>query len=126
MKIVDHLEELRRNFPECSTVAFGDISAGLVLSVSSAQRLPQERLDALCLTGKELLDGRTARSVGTALPPGAEPLQHALRMEGGGLEIFLRSPAVATDALCIVATPEVDIDALISRGRAELQAIGEV
>ncbi|MGB8621589.1 MAG: hypothetical protein WCD16_02110 [Paracoccaceae bacterium] len=125
MEIVNHLESLRQKFPECETAAFGDISTGLILTVRSEHKQPQERLDRLCLTAQELLDGRTAALAAPALSLGGDPLQVALSITGDKIELFLRSPEVPTDALCFVCARDVDIDALIASASAGLRDIGK-
>ena len=124
MDIQALLDSVRHDFPECRAIAFGDLSTGLVLCVSAARKTPQERLDRLCRTAGELLDGATAGHAAALAPDGAGAVTQAVALSGGTLEIFLRSPLVATDTLCCICSANVNIDALIDRARAGLRDIG--
>ena len=53
--IKDHIETLQSGFDGCICLALADLSTRTVLCASSRERLPQERLDALCAAAAELL-----------------------------------------------------------------------
>lgn len=125
MDIAARLDSLRRNAPGCALIAFGDISTGLILCTSSDRKPPQERLDRLCRTAQELLNGAAGTSAEIALgrAPGSG-IDEAIAFNGDMVEVFLRSPAVATDALCCVCAAEMDVESLIERARDSLGEIG--
>ena len=103
--ILDQLEALQADFPECHTIALADISSGTVLCVSAKERHPQERMDALCSTAAELLDGGTAHSFSQALAmPESSAMQESVVMAKSKTWLFLRSPQDPMEAIFCVCS----------------------
>ncbi|MCV3273124.1 hypothetical protein [Roseobacter sinensis] len=63
MAVQDRLDDLRARFPGCRIVAFADLSTGLVFAASTAERVGQERLDALCADATQQLDSAATQAV---------------------------------------------------------------
>ena len=122
--ILDQLNALRADFPECHTVALADISSGTVLCVSAKQKHPQERMDALCATAAELLDGEAAQAFSQALvTPLSEKLQESVVMAKLETYLFLRSPQDQMEAMLCVCSADVDIENFLQGARSCLKTI---
>lgn len=106
MTILKKLDDLKTGFPGAEVAAYLDLAAQTVLGKSSALVQPQERLDALCAEANALLDG----------PEG--DLDEAIRVTPRSVTVVLRAPEDRGEALCLVASPDADVDA----ARAALQA----
>lgn len=110
MDVTESLDALRGKFADCLTVAFADISTGMVLASSSQDQLNQEHLDALCATATEMLTGKTASRISTVLAQG-EPsdIQQAVIYESMEIGVFLKSARTPTDALCCACRPGIGL-----------------
>lgn len=117
----DLLDTLRSGVPGCQMVAFADLSAGLVLSVSAGRKRPQEELDALCSAASDMLDGAQAQSAARAL---AGPVDLAVALQPGRTMAVLRSPADPVEALVCVGTPGMNPAEALAGARRALAAIG--
>lgn len=99
MTILRKLDDLSSGFPGTEVAAYVDLSARTVLGKSSNLVHPQERLDALCAEAGMLLGG----------PEGA--LDEAIRLTPRAVTVAMRAPDDRGEALCLVAAPDVDVDA---------------
>lgn len=120
MDIAEQIQELREDIPTCRTVALIDLSVRLVMCASSAERLPQEALDALCVRAKTLLDGDTATGFAGQAAPGPE---EGLVLCNGELQVFLRLAAAPQEALCCICAADVDFEPVVDRLRRGLTEI---
>ena len=101
MNITTELDRCRDAVPGCLTVAYADLSSGLVLCVSSARRQKQEALDALCATAAQLLDSAGAdRAAETYGDDPAPAVDEALRLSPGETLAVLRSATDPVEVLC--------------------------
>ena len=124
MTITGELDRLRAAVPGCTTVAYADLSSGLVLSVSAARRQQQETLDALAIMSTALVEGDgPARAQGVLDDSGR--IEEALRLSPGETLAVLRSAVDPAEALCCVGTGDVDVDLLVREARRALDRIGE-
>ncbi|WP_227268606.1 hypothetical protein [Roseobacter weihaiensis] len=114
MTIGEELAALRHRYPGCFVVAFADLSTGMVLAVSTLEKTAQEKLDALGRTAQSCLLGQGASAVAQVLGAGARN-SPTMALQAGAHDIrcFLRAPAPAVEALCLVLTPEADLDRLL-------------
>ena len=124
MSIAEDLDRLRQAVPGCDWAAYADLSSGLVLSVSSERRPPQEALDALPRRAAELLDAPGL----LGLPAPASALQVAMLDEAVDLSpdrtaAFLRSRAEPVEVLCCVGSAGMDVAGLLVEARAALRRI---
>lgn len=128
MNIASTLEEIRRDFPACGTLAYADISTNNVLSSSADTPLKQEHLNDLCNTAVDMLAGPSAAQVARvwedaqSTPP---DVYQAIIVEAAEVGIFLRSASNPTDALCCVCHPSIDIPGFIAVARQRLEEIGD-
>lgn len=116
MDISESLEALRGKFPDCMTVAFADISTGMVLASSSQEHLNQEHLDALCATAADMLSGETAQRVSTVFE-GDAPIQHAIIFERAEVGLFLKSLHAPNEVLCCACGSGIDLVAFLRHAR---------
>ncbi len=111
--ISEELAKFRAGFPGCRTVAFADLSTGMVLASDTSEKTTQERLDALCkramacLTNPETADFASA----FGLDASAQPTL-AWQAEPNEMHCFVKLPNPAAEALCCVASLDVAIDKL--------------
>ena len=122
MTIVERLDRLRGEFPACTLVAFGDLTTGTVLCSSSASPVPQERLDSLCATAADLLDGAVARQIGEVLARDGRAL-HAIAIDADEIGLFLRASDHPADALACLCTSLQEFDRFVAVARASLDSI---
>ncbi len=117
--ISEQLDAVRGAVPGCFAAALADLSTGLVLLVSSVERLPQEVLDRLCATAADLLDGSRAQSAASLLGKPCE----AVEFLPGSTRSFLRSTVDPAEVLCCIGSADVDAQALLAHSRQMLNAI---
>ncbi|MCF6233709.1 MAG: hypothetical protein L3J36_11545 [Rhodobacteraceae bacterium] len=127
MTVAAHLDDLRADLPGCSLVVFGDFFSQITLCVSSQDKHPQERLDALCVSAGSLLDGPVAQVVTAAMGlPDNSAFSQAILLSPSSMQIFLRSPAEESDMLACVLSLDADAETATNRARAALQLIAQV
>lgn len=114
------LTGLRDRFPACESVAFADLSAGMILATSTARDLPQERWDDLCDTAVAMMRGDVAGLTGAIYPDGPG---FAILRDKDEIGIFVRSATAPDDSLCCVCRPQVEVLALIAAARDSLARI---
>lgn len=124
MEVTDKLEAIRAEVPECVAVAFADLSARMVLSVSTRTRQPQEALDDLSAAAADLLDGPAAAPMSRLLGEGTSRVGHAVTQSRSETRIYVRSSSDPAEALCCICAPMVDIDAVMLHAKAALEHIG--
>ena len=123
MPIQRALDDLRQRHPRCLTVAFVDLSSGLVLCHSEAEKTPQERLDALCRAAQAALTGSPLEAPTAADRPGTARL--ALEAEPAATRLYLRSASDPSDALCAVCAPDIDMDSFLQSALSSLHEISD-
>ncbi len=121
MSVLDELDKLRATLPGCTLVAFGDLTARIVLCASAEAKRPQEELDALCMAASQTLDGPFAAMTSGLL--GSERLSEAVSVHPGEIQIFLRSELDDSDALFCCFADQTDIGDMITTGRRTLYTI---
>ena len=127
MSIAERLNAFRFEVPGCESVAFADLSSGLVLCASSEGKKPQEWFDQMCAAAQEMLDGALARETSALASRSATPgAQQAIHIADGELRLFLRSETAPNEALCCVCITEVSVDLLIQRAVALLHEISTI
>ncbi|MEX0285263.1 MAG: hypothetical protein AB3N23_11690 [Paracoccaceae bacterium] len=117
MTVGGHLDTLRASLPGCTLVAYGDVSAQLVLRTSTDSAWPQEKLDDLCKSG--------ARQFGLvdAMSPfrqSANPTREAIVTTRRDVRVYVGAPGAAGDVLCCVCRSGIDTDHVIHEARAAL------
>ena len=101
MDIARGLDDLRAAHPACSLIAFGDISARMILCASGRRRQPQEQLDRLCATAVDLLRGESAVRIAAAMGhAGRGRMRMAIALDSDGAALFLGSGDGSPDVLC--------------------------
>ena len=120
MTIQDNLDEFRDDFPECTIVGLGDISSGLVLCSSSAQKFPQEKFDSLCEMAIEIFSQDTAGKAAKALDmPDATSLHQGIVLAKEETYLFLKSKSDPSDAMFSVCSSKIDLSSF-TNGAVEL------
>lgn len=125
--IVEQFDAFRTDFPDCLTVSLLDISSQTVLCVSSEHKLPQERLDALCATGAQLLDGDIAGLFSKALDKSDDRnVQESVFASESDVCLFMRSPQDPMEAVVFVCATSVAISDLMENAGKLLNKIAAV
>lgn len=107
------LRAFRAALPDCELAVYADLGARTVLGADSALRVPQEYLDALCDCAAFLFG---------ALPdPDAPPVEEILFAGPTGGRGFFRAAAEPGEALCVICTPDADLDRLAAAARVALR-----
>ena len=127
MTIADHLEGLRADMPSCAIVAYADLSTGLVLAASTAEKTSQERLDQLCACASDTLHGSLYETVAnTVMNRRKDKVDYAMNLTASVIEVYVGAQNDCDEALCLVCAPDVDIDDLVDRAKAVLSRIEAV
>lgn len=121
MTINEELIAFRSQFPDCSVMIFADLSTGLVLAASTAVKTTQEKLDALCVEGCDLLMGQQARAVSAGFSTvGQSGIDVAVCADLAGVKCFVRAPLPAHEMFCFVLGGNTAVEALLSDARGLL------
>lgn len=124
MAIRDQLDKLCRQFPACNVVAYADLTTGMVLCSSVRLKLPQEQLDELCRSAADLLTGQLALLFARHLAPvDGTCVQTAVLIDQHSVELFLRTPAQPTEALCCHCSSQIDLADFAQAAHVALVAI---
>lgn len=125
MNIVERLDCVRQEFPECQIVAYADLSTNMILSTSTAMELRQEYVDSLCDSAVDVLGGQSSLPLRGALGGGGDAdIFQVIIMESTEVHVFLRSTTSQMDALCCVCSPLIDLGAFLAGARLQLDEIG--
>lgn len=116
------LDDLRGQFPACSSIAYADLSAGMILAVSSDSDVPQETWDDLCATAVELLTGSVADQVSGLLSAGGGVCQ-AIISQDQELGVFVKSGANDEDAFACICAPDIGVQGFVASAHAQLDQI---
>jgi hypothetical protein len=118
----EELAAFRDRMPGCSIVAFADLSTGMVLASDTAQKITQEKLDALCADAHAALIGAQRVSLARAFEPHSPQTPDvAVTATRAAKLCFVRAPAASEEALCIVLSPQVAVMPVIEAAKSLLQ-----
>lgn len=123
MAAAEQIDALRGRFPSCEVLAYADLGTGMVLYASTRRHRPQEDLDQLCEMAADLTIGPTARGL---LGPGlvTAPVQTAVVLAAGRVELFLR-PAASAEVLCCECGGDIDLPAFLAEAEELARHLGE-
>lgn len=116
------LDGLRGQFPACSSIAYADLSAGMILAISSDADVPQETWDDLCATAVDLLKGPVAGRLSGLLSDGAGVCQ-AIISQDRELGIFVKSDANCDDAFACICAPDIAVQGFVASAQRQLNRI---
>ncbi|MBV1867955.1 MAG: hypothetical protein KUG69_08635 [Marinosulfonomonas sp.] len=124
MSTLDQMDELRQGFPGCRAVALADMSSGIVLCVSSANKHPQEQLDALCATANEFFNGAPAgKMFGVLENDKKSNPEQGMTITPSETCVYLRSPADLMETLVAICNADVDITQFTQSARRTFEQI---
>ena len=105
-------------------MAFADLAAGMVLSVSADTSRIQEEINSLCETAQDAFGDNNAELFATLFAGGKEPgVFEAIFIEGQQIGIFLRSTVQQNDAFCCVCTTRISLAEFVPAARAALDRL---
>lgn len=107
--VAELLDGLTARHGACRVVAYADLSARMVLVTNSAAATPREALNALCK------QAATALQDNPLTPP--ETCDVAIMTTPDQVQIFLRLPTEANEALCCICDPNLDLPAFVEEAR---------
>lgn len=117
--VSDELDALQARFPECETLAYADLTTGMILVTNSHTPLERNALNRLCAEATAVL------GTGEAPPMGSTTAETALVSDQEGVRLFLRAPGLPNDALLCVGKAGLDLAAFSPEAKACLQRISE-
>lgn len=118
--VSDELDALQNRFPECETLAYADLTTGMVLVTNSSTPLERHGLNRLSADAALLLGGADETPhLGTALPASA------IVSSQDGVSLFLRAEDQPNDALLCIGRGGLDLAAFIPEAQACLKRISE-
>lgn len=124
MTISEELANLRTGQPGCDAVVFADLSTGMVLAASTAERTTQEKLDALCNEARAYLTGSRVVTLSSKNDPESDLAPDAAWLaDADGLRCFLLAPAPAKEAMCLVLSDAEILETFSAHARQVLLRI---
>lgn len=108
----EDLDLLQRQFPDCTTLAFADIGAGMVLVTNSDAALEQHALNRLC-----------AEAAATLASQGGLSPQAAMICTTDEVRVFLRADKHPDDVLICICGPLLDLPAFRAAAQATLSRL---
>jgi hypothetical protein len=125
MSVSEALDSLRSEIPECSLVAFADLSSKIVLTASAAMKPAREELDALSAAAHLALDGAVAESAAAVWSSSAADAtaETAMLLSANEARVFMRSPGENPEALICVCAPDCDLERVVDCARTTLTRI---
>jgi hypothetical protein len=121
MDVTAVLDEFRQKAQGCDLAAFTDLGTGMILCASSGVRRPQEELDALSESAAAVLSETMADSVSPVIDAD-DPLS-AITVTAFEARVYLRTPALPSEALICICAPGADLAGVVEHGRATLERI---
>ncbi len=117
MNILDRLVDLRTSTTGCGLVALADLSSGIVLCSSAAIKLPQERLDSIANTAKNVFNMPSPAWPKPQKRLDSMSLEEVIALNSSNTQIFLRARALPYEVLCCIVSFEVDMASFAGRTR---------
>lgn len=109
--VAERLDALIKTSPGCRSVAYADLSIGMVLVAAGPETLSRETLDRLCSEADLTLGGDE-----TSLGPSS--IQTGVCATPTDTKVFLRSAEEPGDALLCLCKPNIDLEGFIDRARS--------
>lgn len=126
MTISATLDMIRARHSGCKTLAYADLSTRMILCASSADAPRQEYLDALCMTGVDMLDGDVSAQMAPAITCEAAPdIQHAVILQPHEIVVFVRSRLHREDAVFAICDPVADASELLTDLAHQVDQLGD-
>lgn len=117
--VSDELDALQARFPACETLAYADLTTGMILVTNSNTPLERNALNRLCAEASAVLGAATAPSLGNSAA------ESAVVSGQDGVRLFVRAPVLPNDVLLCVGTAGLDLAAFAPEAQACLQRISE-
>lgn len=118
----EELAAFRNRMPGCSVVTFADLSTGMVLASSTAQKTAQERLDALCEAARDALTGEISKQIAQHFAADATEAPHvAVQADAERITCFVRAAFPAQEALCCIVSARTPVDVLVKEAQSVLE-----
>jgi len=124
MSVSEILNDCRTAIPDCQLVAFIDLDASMVLSVSSVSKQRQERLDALSASASRLFSMPRVFLAGWLADNGNSSPQVAIVLSMAETTAYVRSETEPREVLCLCGSPNSPVDAMIKAARSVMSDIG--
>jgi len=116
--VAEKLDLLQSRFAACKTIAFADISTGMVLATSTNTKLDYSELNDLCIEAGLLLGTADKSAIG------AGAVNSAIRQTPTETVVFLRSDSKPNELLLGVCAPGIDTGRFFADALVCLSTIG--
>ena len=123
MSVNEELDELRAGVSGCDVAALVDLSTTMGLSTCAALRMPQEELDALAATARDVLTGPMADAALGVDGADAPEATQGLLATVSDTRAFFSAGSGRHEALICVCRPEADLSQVFDEGRKTLATI---
>lgn len=120
MRSDEKLRAVRTKVPNCSLVAFIDLSTEMVLAQDAENTIPQERLNELAATAVDVFEGVDAATIAEVLGWSA-PVREASFHNESGLSHFLRGDD--GEALCCLGKKTALLSELTNTAQKALKGL---
>lgn len=118
--VSDELDALQSRFPVCETLAYADLTTGMVLVTNSTTPLERHGLNRLSADAALLLG-----AADDTPPFGTQVPASAIVSSQDSVSLFLRAEGQPNDALLCVGGGDLDLAAFIPEAQACLKRISE-
>ncbi|MGB3315133.1 MAG: hypothetical protein WBB85_12030 [Albidovulum sp.] len=118
--VSDELDALQNRFPVCKTLAYADLTTGMVLVTNSNTPLERHGLNQLSADAALLLGGADDTP-----QIGAGVAASAIVSSQDAVSVFLRAEGHPNDALLCTGGGDLDLAAFIPEAQACLKRISE-
>lgn len=125
MAVQDRLNGLRTRFRGCQIVAFADLSTGMVFAASTAEKVAQERLDALCKDAKHQPSGKTAQALSQQVFEATEVPLRAVSIGSPLVTCVVAGSDRGNEALYLLCERDVRLSEIMDAGAAVLSELCE-
>ena len=124
MEVEERMRSLRTQFPECTLMAFADLSAWMILSVIADTSRMQEEISGLCSTANDVLSCTASGSLCSLITNGTDTNAfEAILIEHEEVGVFLRSTVKQNDAFCCVCSAQISLSHFLPAVRAAIDTL---
>ena len=123
MSVNEELDAFRAGVSGCDVAALVDLSTSMVLSTSTSLRLPQEELDALAATAKDVLTGPMSEAALGVDGADAPEATEGLLATASDTRTFFSAGSGRHEALICVCGPDADLAQVFEGARRTLATI---
>ena len=122
MSVVESIQSVAKAYPLARVVAFADLSSRMILCSAGSQNVTQEHLIKLCSDALSCFDDPLSS---LAIEAFGEA-QGSIVIDYDSVRVFLRSKEEASDVMCCICDPGIDLTGFVVRLQSTLEEIASI